>query len=326
MCTALSYTNGPTYFGRNLDLEIDYPVDVVITPRNFEFEFRNTDPIKSHYAIIGMAMVANNYPLYFDACNEKGLGIAGTAFFGMGYYEPVTEGKVNIATFEIIQYILAQCATIAEVKKLMENVNLDDVAFSPQLPVNQLHWLVSDASGSIVIESTKEKGLKIYDNPFGVLTNCPDFEYQNVNVSYYLNNTGNLVPIRFPNPNNEITLYSRASGTIGLPGGADSVSRFVRAAFTKFSSTTENDPEKNVAEFFHILQNVQQVSGEDEVKPGEFEITIYTDCMDLADGIFYYSTYYNQSLNAVKMHNENLDGTELVVYPVHKEMQVNFQN
>lgn len=333
MCTSISYTNGGVhFFGRNLDLEIDYPTSVVITPRNYKFKFRDVPAVKSHYAMIGMGMVENDYPLYFDAANEKGLGMAGLAFFGMASYAPVKEGKDNVASFEIIPYILGTCATVAEAKEALANINITDKSFAPHLPASELHWIVSDTDTSIVIECTKEKGMVVYDNPVGVLTNCPGFDYQLVNLSYYVNITGSLAPIRFTDKSVGLKEYSRGTGTIGLPGGTDSVSRFVRVAFTKLNSnlsnviTTVDAYNQNVAEYFHILGNVQQVSGESEVKPNEYEITQYTDCIDTTNGIFYYNTYFNPTLNAVNMHHENLDASELKSYEAVKGFQANFQN
>lgn len=158
MCTAISYKNGSShFFGRNLDLEIEYPASTVITPRNYEFELRNMPHIKEHYALIGTGMVIDNTPLYFEAMNEKGLGMAGLAFFKFGYYPPVTEGKDNVASFEFIPYILSQCESVEESRKLLENINIDNTGFSESLPPQALHWIISDEKESIVIETTKEK-------------------------------------------------------------------------------------------------------------------------------------------------------------------------
>jgi choloylglycine hydrolase len=306
-------------------LEIDYPVDVVISPCNYEFKFRNAAPLKSHHAMIGMAMVEEDYPLYFEGINDQGLGMAGTAFAGMAKYNPVTEGKDNLATFEIIPYILGQCSTVEEAKAKLANVNLTDVSFAPSMPTSPLHWLIADVNSSIVLEST-EKGMFIYDNPFNCLTNCPSFDIQSWNVSNYINLTGNLPTIRFAPDKDGLSLYSRGMGSIGLPGGVDSSSRFVRVAFTKGNSICPDAEDKNVPEYFHILGNVQQVSGETEVEPGQYEITQYTCCGNTKTGMFYYTTYYNPSLNAVDMHAEDLNGSDLIVYPVIKEMQVSVQN
>ena len=47
------------------------------------------EKLENHYAIIGMAHVSGDYPLYYDAMNEKGLGIAGLNFVGNATYKPV---------------------------------------------------------------------------------------------------------------------------------------------------------------------------------------------------------------------------------------------
>ena len=77
MCTAISYKTSDHYFGRNLDWEFSFGEKITITPRNFKLRFKNQPDVKNHYAIIGMALTENNYPLYFDATNEHGLSIAG---------------------------------------------------------------------------------------------------------------------------------------------------------------------------------------------------------------------------------------------------------
>ena len=116
MCTAITYKTKDHYFGRTLDLEYTYEEQVTITPRNYEFKFRTKDSLKNHYAIIGMARVEDNYPLYFDAVNEKGLAMAGLNFVGNADYKKSTPGQENIANFEFIPWILAQCATVAEAR------------------------------------------------------------------------------------------------------------------------------------------------------------------------------------------------------------------
>ena len=72
MCTAATYQTKDFYMGRTLDYEFSYGEEVTITPRNYEFDFRYAGKAKTHYALIGMAFVAGDYPLYYDAANEKG--------------------------------------------------------------------------------------------------------------------------------------------------------------------------------------------------------------------------------------------------------------
>ena len=75
--------------------------------------------MENHYAIIGMAHVAGDYPLYYDAINEKGVGMAGLNFVGNAVYANVQSGVDNIAQFEFIPWILSQCSSIVEVRKLL---------------------------------------------------------------------------------------------------------------------------------------------------------------------------------------------------------------
>ena len=58
--------------------------------------------------------------------------------------------------------------------------------------------MISDSDECIVIEQMKD-GLKIYENPYGVLTNNPPFHYQLINITNYRNLTPNYVDSRFSN-------------------------------------------------------------------------------------------------------------------------------
>ena len=120
MCTAAVYKTADLYFGRTLDFEFLYPCEVTYTPRNFSFEFRFSGKVEEHFAILGMAFVKNNYPLYFDGVNEKGLCMAGLNFVGNAVYRPIQEHKVNVASFEFIPYILGRCETVEQAKERLK--------------------------------------------------------------------------------------------------------------------------------------------------------------------------------------------------------------
>lgn len=324
MCTAATYKTKDFYFGRTLDYEFSYGDEITITPRNYAFDFRHTSTCSSHYAIIGMAHIAGNYPLYYDAINEKGLGMAGLNFVGNAVYAEPDDSKENVAQFEFIPYILSKCASVSDAKNLLASINLTDTPFSEKLPTAQLHWIIADENGCITVESMAD-GLHIYDNPVGVLTNNPPFETQ----MFMLNNYMSLSPKQPQNTfANRLALnsYSRGMGALGLPGDLSSASRFARVAFTKMNSISADSENESVSQFFHILGSVDQQRGCCEVSEGKYEITIYTSCCNAAKGIYYYTTYNNQQISAVDMHRENLDGTELIRYPLITEQQINFQN
>ncbi len=323
MCTALSFKTKDFYFGRNLDYEFSYNETVTITPRNYPFKFRCMGKNEKHYAMIGMAFVQEDYPLYYDATNEKGLSIAGLNFPGNAFYAKRAKDKENIAPFEFIPYILANCKNVAEARKLLKNLNVFDEDFSAALPHSPLHWLISDKKESIVVEPLKD-GLKVYDNPVGVLTNNPTFDFHMTNLANYLNVTREEATSRF---SSQLSLvpFSRGMGGIGLPGDLSSASRFVKAAFTKLNSVSGDDESESVNQFFHILTSVEQQKGCCKVEKG-FEYTIYSSCCNTGKGIYYYTTYNNRQIVGVDMRKENLNGKTLKSYPLLKEEKFLIQN
>ena len=324
MCTAATYRTKDFYFGRTLDYEFSYGEEIVITPRNYEFNFRHMGQAEEHYAIIGMAHVAGDYPLYYDAMNEKGLCMAGLNFVGNAAYANVIPGRENVAQFELIPYLLGQCASVAEARDRLARLQLVGTPFSAQLPAAQLHWLLADQHQAVVIESMAD-GLHIYDNPVGVLTNNPPFPQQLFQLNNYMSLSPRQPENRFA-PQLPLVPYSRGMGALGLPGDLSSASRFVRVAFTRMNAVSGDSETESVSQFFHILGSVEQQRGCCEVRDGQYEITLYTSCCNAARGIYYYTTYENRQITAVDMHRENLNGSALIRYPLITDQQIAHQN
>ncbi len=305
MCTAISYQNGGHYFGRNLDLERCYREAVTITPRNYPLRFRKAEALKHHYAMIGMATVLDAYPLYYEATNEKGLSLAGLNFPGNAVYHPFQKGKINIAPFELIPLILGQCETVKDALTTLQNVQLLNESFRPDLPPSPLHWILADKSQCAVLEPMEE-GLQIYDDPVGVLTNNPPFPYHLENLKGYLH----LSPEEPAG-----TPHSIGTGALGLPGDASSPSRFIRAAFTKAHSAAP--PEEAIGQFFHILGAVSMTAGTVRTANG-MDKTVYTSCCT-DSGVYYYTTYENSQLTGVRMFDHDLEGDSVITYPMRRQ-------
>lgn len=333
MCTAITYSTKNHYFGRNLDFEMTFNEQVVCTPRHFPLNYKCLDEKSfygeadfckdSHYAILGMAVVADEYPLYFDALNEKGLAMAGLHFVGNAFYaEP---GKVScnsekgesadcktaeIAPYELIAWVLSQCETVEQARSLLEHTRPVAVPFSEEFPLSPLHFMIADKEGSIVVEPVHD-GLKIYDNPVGVLTNNPPFPFHLEYLKNYMNLTAEIPVNRF---SGELPLspYSRGMGALGLPGDNSSSSRFVRAAFVRANSVSGEGEKESVNQFFHILGSVEQVRGTVRLENGMYEITTYSCCCNLEEGIYYYRTYEDATLRKTSIWEMNPEGEALV--------------
>lgn len=311
MCTAICRA---PFFGRTLDYEFSYTEEVTVCPRKMPLPLRHLPPLSEHFAIIGMAFVQEGFPLYYDAMNEHGLFGAGLAFMGNAHYFPPQKVGLNLASFELIPAFLGQCRSLSELAPLLQKLNITDTPFSKALPPSPLHWVFADREGTLVLESTKE-GLKIYENPFGVLTNNPPFPYHLQHICQFSHLSASDPRPLFP----ESPPYSRGMGGIGLPGDLSSASRFIRAAFTNRLAVRGEDGADRVRQFFRILGTVEQVKGCVALENGKLEHTIYTACCDTERGIYYYTTHQNERIIGVDLHREKLDGRRLISYPLLKE-------
>ena len=324
MCTAISYRTDNHYFGRNLDLEYSYREQVVITPRNYPFRYRNGTTDSRHYAMIGMAVVDKGYPLYYEATNEKGLSMAGLNFPGNAVYFPEEDNRVNLAPYELIPWILGNYDSVQQVLPILSDINIRNEAYSKNYPLSPLHWMISDRERSIVLESMSD-GLHIHENPVHVLTNNPPFEYHLHHLTQYMTLSPNAPKNQF-SKDLHLSPFSLGMGAMGLPGDPSSPSRFVKAAFVLHNSRHPRTESASVNQFFHILSSVAQQKGITHVTGDEYEFTQYSSCCNTEKGIYYYTTYENQSITAIDLHCEDLSAKSLITYPLRKTWNVTYEN
>ena len=323
MCTAISVTVDNNYFGRNLDFEHSFGEKVIITTRNFRFYFRNGKTMKRHFAIIGMGTESGNFPLYFDATNEKGLSMAGLNFPDNAEYMEKKCDVDNVASFEFIPWILTQCESVKEACALIRKINITNEAFDEKLAPSPLHWIIADKIESVVVEQTKD-GISVYEASTGVLTNNPPFHMQIFNLTNYMSTTSEEVKNIFSDKV-DLKAYSRGMGGMGLPGDLSSASRFVKISFLNLNSVFGKSENEIVNQFFHILYSVYHIRG--AVKVGdEYEITHYTSCCNTDKGIYYYTTYNNSQINAVSLFAEDLEVDKLICHELILEQKMLFQN
>lgn len=310
MCTAVKDN---TLFGRTLDLEYSYDEKIVIVPREYDFTFSGRR-IRKHYAMIGVAHIANGYPLFYDAMNEKGLAAAGLNFpVNAVYHDPAdAELKNNVAAFELIPWVLSLCDTVDYAEKLLCDTNITNVPFSPELPPTPLHWIIADQYRAITVEQTCN-GLAIYENPYGVMTNSPTFPYHLFRVADYMA-LDSSIGVNTLCPDIILKVYSRGMGGIGLPGDYSSCGRFVRAVFAKNHTTME---ERHINRFFHIMDTVSIPKGCVKTDEGKDVSTVYTSCADLEELAYYFTTYDSRRIKCVKLTDAVADADEILSFDMN---------
>lgn len=208
MCTAIKLKLNNTYLCRSLDLEYNLREKVIITPRNYNIKYKYLDSNNNHYAIFGIGIIKDNFPLYYDACNEYGLYISGLNLFYSTCYNSYINNKINITSFEIILYLLSIYKSVNDIEKIINGLNITNDTFDNELPISKLHFFISDKEQSIVLEIINGV-INIYDNNVNVLTNEPPFPYQ----LQFLNNYYNLSN----DDSSKVFKTSKGGHLIGLP-------------------------------------------------------------------------------------------------------------
>lgn len=305
MCTAITYRTRDFYFGRTLDYECGYAEEITVTPRGY---------LGNRYALIGMAYVVDDYPLYYDAANEAGLCMAGLNFVQNADYQ---SGE-GVAPHELIPRILGGCATVAQARKMLENIRLISQGFG-ELPIARLHWIVADRQDCIVVEPHQE-GLRLYDDPVGVLTNDPPFPMQMWHLRAFRHLSSQTSPSAFGLP---LEAIGRGTGSIGLPGDFTSPSRFVRAAFMRANAVSFTSESESVSQFFHLLDAVSIPRGVCDIGEGHYHHTLYSGCINATKGIYYCTTYDNRRIAAVTLEKT---GERLRRYPIFRQMEIDSLN
>lgn len=325
MCTSIAMKTNDFYFGRTMDLDREYSTSVVITPRNYPIAFRRSSVLRRHNALIGMASVIDDYPLYAEAANEKGLCMAALNFPNSAYYQSKEEPRrTNVSPFELILWVLGQCDSVEEVRRLMDNTSLTAIPFRSDIPLAPLHWHIADQKSSIVLEST-EDGLKLLDNPMGVLTNDPTFQFQLTNLCQYMNLVSGYPSNCFSSLSG-IAPFGQGLGSFGLPGDYSPSSRFVKAAYLSLNSVCDRNDPDSIAQAFHLLDSVSIIRGSVLSKDNVCDMTTYACCINATRSVYYYKTYGNNQLTAVSLRHEDLDSQSLRIFPLAVSQQIAWAN
>ncbi len=314
MCTGIRFSDGSgnLYLARNLDWTAGYGERVVVTPTGYapRSPFGAVPSIR--HATIGMGIVQESTPLYFDCGNDAGLAVAGLNFPGYAAYASgPAEGATNIAAYEFPLWVASQFASVDEVEAALGNAVIVDKPINEQFPSSLLHWIVGDATRAIVVEHTAD-GMHVFDDDVDVLANQPGFTWHHENLRNYLNASPDF-PAEFVLGRAKLTPFGSGSHMRGIPGDYYSPSRFVRAAYVNAHYPEKTSEEENVSRAFHTLQQVAMVEGSAAMGSGEFEKTIYTGLFSSRTTTYYSNTYEDPAIQAVRMADHSPEGTALVV-------------
>ena len=314
MCTGIRFSDGSgnLYLARNLDWTAGYGERVVLTPTGYAPRSPFGAVSRIRHGVIGMGIVEEDTPLYFDCGNDAGLAVAGLNFPGYAQYaaEPA-DGAVNVAAFEFPLWVASQFASVDEVEAALGQVVIVDKPINEKYPSSLLHWIIGDSTRAIVVEYTSD-GMHVFANDVDVLANQPGFGWHHENLRNYLNAAPDY-PAKVVLDQAELVPFGSGSLMRGIPGDYYSPSRFVRASYVNAHYPQKQTEEENVSRAFHTLQQVAMVEGSAAMESGEFEKTIYTGLFSSRTNSYYWNTYEDPAVHSVSMADHPSGGTDLLV-------------
>ena len=327
-CTGIRLTakDGSVIHARTLEFAVDVKSDIIIVPRGYKRT--GTAPNKTKgmswttkYASVGANGVGQ--PVLFDGLNEKGLAVGFFYHPHTAKYMPYkpSDAPNTLGSWELGTWILDSFATVDEVKKNINKVVVSDAIFPPWGFAPPAHFVVHDATGkSIVIEFLNGK-LVVFENPLGIITNSPSYDWHMTNIRNYINIS--LTPVNEMKIDG-VTLksFGMGSGLHGIPGDFTPPSRFVRATIFSKASLPQKTGYDAVIEAFHILNNFDIPKGtareHAKDKHGNViaEFTQWTAASDLKAKKYYIRTYDNSQIKMIDLNKMNLDAKEIITIPL----------
>jgi len=260
-CTGIQLVakDGGVVAARTLEFGFDLQSNVLIVPAGTAFTGSTPDGAKgiryeTKYGIAGANAVG--LPVIIDGLNEKGLYVGIFYFPSFASYPEATRENQSraMAPHEYATWLLGNFATVEEVKANFDKVVLLPVVLDAIKQAPPVHFVVHDRTGKSVVFEPIDRKLRIYDNPLGVVTNSPTFDWHMTNLRNYIN----LIAINVPQVDLDglkLAQFGQGSGMHGLPGDFSPPSRLVRAvAFTQAAPRSETAQE-TVLQAFHILNN-----------------------------------------------------------------------
>lgn len=301
MCTAVRFIDGEDnmFFGRNLDWSFSYGEKVLYTPKDYNYQPAFNAEDRNH-AVLGVGIIADDTPLYFDCANDAGLAVAGLNFPGYAEYAPDSVNlTTNVAAYEFPLWVARNFTSVDDVEEALKNVTIVAKPINDQYPVSMLHWIIGDATRSIVVEYMAD-GMHVYHDDIDALTNQPQFPYHMQNLINYINaDPKPIESVKWGNA--DLKAWGAGLSAHGLPGDPNSTSRFVRVSYTNAHYPQQKGEQDNVTRLFKTLSSAAMVDGNSMMSNGQYEKTIFTSGFSANTMTYYKNTYDDPTIRAYAM-------------------------
>lgn len=293
--------------GRTLEFGFDVESDVLVVPAGTTITSSLPNPEQgiqytSQYGMVGANAIGRS--IIVDGINDAGLYVGSFYFPGYAEYAETDPAlaEQTLAPEDYGTWLLANFATVEEVKANFDQVVLVDNSI-PEIGGQSapLHFVVHDASGASIVIEPIEGTLRLHENPLGVVTNSPTFDWHMTNLRNYINLTAtNVPPVEAETI--QLTQFGEGTGMLGLPGDFTPPSRFIRAvAFSQFAQQLPT-AEETVNQVFHVMNAFDIPVGAVRNPHGDeihYDYTVWTSVTDLANQRYAFRTYNDQTIRSI---------------------------
>jgi choloylglycine hydrolase len=313
--------DGSVIAARTLEFAADLRSNVVVIPRNTS-EVGTAPGGKpglrwtSKYASAGAN--AFGLPIIVDGLNEKGLGAAIFYFPGYAKYQHTKADDVGrtIAPWELPLYLLGNCANVEEAVHTVRSIHVGEVVQKDMGYVPPCHYIVNDAAGRCAVLEYVNGQLNVHDNPLGVITNSPTFDWHVTNLCNYVNlSPTNVPPVDMAGL--KLGALGQGSGMLGLPGDFTPPSRFIRAVAFSQSALPAATAHDGVMQAFHILNQFDIPKGAargEEHGQQVADYTLWTSVSDLTNVRYHFRTFSNSRIRMVDLKKMDLDAKNIKTF------------
>lgn len=316
MCTAITIQTpgNDTYLGRTMDFSYPLESELFFIPKGYEWNnMLNTHRTANRYSYMG---IGQNLPpaVSADGVNEMGFAAAALYFPGYAEYDAIDTQDLktpSIAAVELVGFLLGLSASVEQACGILRSIRIVGVKDSVTNSIAPLHWIMADNGGKCVTVEKTGNGLRIMDNSMGVLSNSPDFQWHMTNLRNYMNVTPSQTPEKEWN-SVKLSPFGQGAGTFGLPGDYTPPSRFVRAAYQKSHVSVPSDRENAVVACFHIMDTLSIPKGIVVTDRQTDDYTQYTAFMNLSTKEYFFRTYDNSEISAVRFPQNFTSGQGII--------------
>jgi choloylglycine hydrolase len=321
-CTGirLQAHDGAMVYARTMEFDADLDSNVIIVPRRLAMHGTAKSgktglAWETKYGVTGMN--GQGQMIVVDGVNERGL--AGGIFYLPSYaqYQDVTadDDSRTLGPWELMTWILTNFATVDEARAALPTIKVADVALTGWPYAPPVHYIVHDANGNSLVVEYIAGQLTLHDNPLGVITNAPDFDWHIKNLNNYVNLSAiNVAPVDLAGQ--KFGAFGQGSGLLGIPGDFTPPSRFVRAVLLSQSALQSANGEEAVGQAFHVLDSFDiprgTVRGVENGKPA-LDYTQWTTASDTKNRRFYFHTHDNRRIRRLDLERLDFDETKIVV-------------